>query len=108
MESSDGGCRNEASRLSQRLYLQRRQFMKLCKQVERSSFFGAVAWLITATSALAQPSLLPPGPPTAPSGRMGPRTEIRTIPYTIVAPGSYYLASTLTPTVAGAAITISA
>jgi hypothetical protein len=52
-------------------------------------------------SVLAQPSLLPPGPPTAPSGRMGVRTEIRSLPYTITAPGSYYLASTLFQTIAG-------
>lgn len=64
--------------------------------------------LLTATSVMGQPSLLPPGPPTVVSGRFGPRTQISSVPYTITASGSYFLADTLTPTVAGAAITISA
>ncbi len=63
----------------------------------------------TTTSLLAQPSLLPPGPPTGPSGRMGVRTEIRTLPYVITAPGSYYVAQNLSQTIAGSpGITIGA
>jgi len=67
--------------------------------------------LVIYASALcsAQPSLLPPGAPTSSSGRMGVRTEIRSIPFTITTPGSYYLSGDLTQTVPGSSgITIAA
>ena len=54
----------------------------------------------------AQPSLAPPPGPVALSMRFGPRTEIRSLPYTIVAPGSYYLGASLTQTGPGTGITI--
>lgn len=54
---------------------------------------GAV--LFGSAPALAQPSLTPPGPPVAPSGRMGVRTEITALPYVVAASGSYYVSQTL-------------
>jgi hypothetical protein len=57
---------------------------------------------------VAQPTLFPPGPPTAPSGRMGTGTEITMIPYLISVPGSYYLSMTLTQAALGDKITIDA
>lgn len=60
---------------------------------------AVVAFANVACAVVAQPMLSPPaGPITATSGRMGVRTEIRSIPYVIGAPGSYYLSQTLTQT----------
>jgi len=57
-------------------------------------------------SAMAQPSLTPSGPPTSPSGRFGVRTEIKSLPYIVTIPGSYYLSASLSPAIAGDGITI--
>jgi hypothetical protein len=67
---------------------------------------SSLAILLACQAVLAQPTLLPPGPPTGPSGRMGVRTEITTIPYIITLPGSYYLSSTLFQIAPGDGITI--
>jgi hypothetical protein len=75
-------------------------------RLPRASISLAIV-LLTATSALAQPMLFPPGPPTAPSGRMGVRTQITTLPYVIATPGSYYLSTNLTQSVPGDGISIS-
>jgi hypothetical protein len=60
----------------------------------------------TTASVVAQPMLLPPGPPVAPSGRFGVRTEINSLPYVIAAPGSYYLSGDLFMPGPGPGITI--
>ncbi len=70
--------------------------------------WAAVVVLAACEGLVAQPTLLPPGPPFAPSGRMGTRTEITAIPYVITLPGSYYLSSTLTQAVPGNGITVDA
>ena len=83
-----------------------------CKMKTRfspSSILASAVALLAIATVRAQPSLLPPGPPTAPSGRMGVRTEIRALPYMISAPGSYYLSASLMQTIAGSpGITINA
>jgi parallel beta-helix repeat protein len=62
-------------------------------------------------SLLAQGALTPPGAP-APTmktlNQIEPRTPISALPFTISAPGSYYLTGNLTATADGTAITVSA
>lgn len=72
--------------------------MNSCTSLRVLSLIAAV--VLASEAAVAQPSLFPPGPPGV-SGRFGTRTEINMIPYTITAPGSYYLSQTLFQTIAG-------